>query len=595
MTATRDTLRAEVALFAAALRGLGIMPGDRVAGFVPNIPEAVIAMLGAASIGAVWSSCSPDFGVNGVLDRFGQIAPRVLVVADSYRYAGKQIDCLGRVGEIVRAIPSIERVVVVPFVRGPAASGGPAPADGATDLSAYGATHPSADGTDLLSADGTDLLSADGAIRHIADGDTVLGGIRGALWWDAFVARGNALEPRYTRLPFDHPLYIMYSSGTTGLPKCMVHGAGGTLLQHAKEHLLHVDVRPLERVFFFSTCGWMMWNWLVSALAAGATIVLYDGAPMPPGDPGALWRMAAEESLSVFGTSARFIALSEKEGVRPSRVANLAHLRAILSTGSPLAPESYDYVGCEVGAHVQLASISGGTDIISCFALGHPLLPVWRGELQCAGLGMAVDVFDEAGRSVRSVPGELVCTRPFPSMPVRFWNDPDGSQYRAAYFSRFPGVWRHGDWAERTGHDGFVILGRSDATLNPGGVRIGTAEIYRQVELLDAVVESVAIGQELAGAGSDDMRVVLFVRLRDGLTLDAELVARVRSVIRTGASPHHVPKVVLQVLDIPRTISGKISELAVRDVVHGRTVRNTDALANPEALALFRDRPELRL
>ena len=547
---SRDDLIVQVAAFASALRSIGIAPGDRVAGFIPNVPEAVIAMLGAASIGAVWSSCSPDFGAQGVLDRFGQIAPRVLVAGGGYCYAGKQIDCLPRVRDIVEAIPSIAHVVVVPP---------------ATSVAGDPATLPD------------------------------VGAIRGSLTWSAFLALASRTEPRYERLPFDHPLYIMYSSGTTGLPKCMVHGAGGTLLQLVKEHLLHVDLKPLDRVFYFTTCGWMMWNWLVNALATGATIVLYDGAPMPPGDPAALWRMAGAEALTVFGTSAKFIALSEKAGIRPAREADLTSLRTVLSTGSPLAPEGFDYVAREVGSRVQLSSISGGTDIISAFALGHPQLPVWRGELQCAGLGMAIDVFDDAGNSIDGRPGELVCTRPFPSMPVAFWNDADGAKYRAAYFSRFPEVWRHGDWAEHTSHGGFIIHGRSDATLNPGGVRIGTAEIYRQVELLDEVVESVAVGQQLSTSGGDDVRIVLFVRLRDDIALDGALAERIRARIREGASPHHVPKVVLQVSDIPRTISGKISELAVRDVVHGRTVPNADALANPESLALFRDRPELRL
>jgi len=397
----------------------------------------------------------------------------------------------------------------------------------------------------------------------------------------------------FVRLPFDHPLYIMYSSGTTGLPKCMVHGAGGTLLQHLKELVLHTDLRRGSRILYVTTCGWMMWNWLVSSLAVGATVVLYDGAPLGP-NPQILWDLAAAERLTVFGTSAKYLALAEKAGLAPARSHDLGALEAILSTGSPLAEHSYDYVKERVKRDVRLSSISGGTDLISCFALGNPVAPVWRGEIQTRGLGMAVDVYDEAGRPVRGEPGELVCTRPFPSMPVAFWNDPDGSKYRSAYFDVFPGVWRHGDWAELTEHDGVVIHGRSDATLNPGGVRIGTAEIYRQVEQLDEVVESLVVGQEVGAGALRDTRIVLFVRLREGLVLDDALRARIRARIREQASPHHVPRKIVQVADIPRTISGKITELAVRDVIHGRPVHNRDALANPAALELFRDLPELR-
>ncbi len=411
-----------------------------------------------------------------------------------------------------------------------------------------------------------------------------LGALPGAVRWDELLDahRGQA-QPAYAHLPFDHPLYIMYSSGTTGLPKCMVHGAGGTLLQHLKELALHTDLGPDDRVFYFTTCGWMMWNWVVSALALGATVVLFDGAPLAP--PPILWRLAAEERVTVFGTSAKYLALAEKEGLTPARTHDLSALRAILSTGSPLAASSYDYVYGSIKRDVHLASISGGTDIISCFALGNPVGPVWRGELQMRGLGMAVEVFDAAGQPVRGADGELVCTRPFPSMPVAFWDDPDGARYQAAYFDVFPGVWRHGDWARLTGHDGLVILGRSDATLNPGGVRIGTAEIYRQVEPLPEVVESLVVGQEWDG----DVRIVLFVRLREGAVLDDGLQDRIRRRIREHASPHHVPRKIVQVADIPRTISGKITELAVREVIHGRPVANVDALANPKALDLYRD------
>ena len=543
---TYRELQEAVASVAAALKAHGIVAGDRVAGFVPNIPEAIIAMLATASLGAIWSSCSPDFGVKGVLDRFGQIAPRVLFTADGYRYAGKEIDSLGRVREIVEQIPAIERVVVIPYLRS----------------------------------------------------DPQVTSIRSATMWAEWIggqrseARGQSRGAEYVRFAFDHPLYIMYSSGTTGLPKCMVHGAGGTLLQHMKEHQLHADLRRDDRLFYFSTCGWMMWNWLASGLATGATLILYDGAPLAP-NPAILWDMAQAERITVFGTSAKYIAAAEKAGLEPARTHDLTHLRTILSTGSPLAPPGFDYVYEKIKRDVCLSSISGGTDIISCFAGGNPTGPVWRGELQALSLGMAVDVFDENGRPVRGEPGELVCTKPFPSMPVAFWNDPDGAKYRAAYFDYFPGVWRHGDWAELTEHDGMIITGRSDATLNPGGVRIGTAEIYRQVEQLPEIVESLVIGQDIGDEKDRDIRIVLFVRLREGLTLDDALRERIRRLVRENASPHHVPKVIVQVTDIPRTISGKITEMAVRDVVHGRPVKNTDALANPQALALFRDLPEL--
>jgi acetoacetyl-CoA synthetase len=529
-------LQARVGALAAALRRLGIAPGDRVAGFLPNLPETIIAMLATASLGAIWSSCSPDFGANGVLDRFGQIRPRVLFCADGYRYAGKEIDSLPRVREVRKRIPDLEQVVVIPYVR----------------------ERPS------------------------------IGSIPSAMLWDQFVETGGTGETlQFPRFPFDHPLCIMYSSGTTGLPKCMVHGAGGTLLQHLKELVLHTDLHRDDRIFYFTTCGWMMWNWLVSSLAVGATVVLFDGAPLSP--PPILWDMAERERVTVFGTSAKYLALSEKESLEPARSHNLSALRAILSTGSPLAAHSYDYVYRSVKGDVHLASISGGTDIISCFALGNPIAPVWRGELQTRGLGMAVDVFDPQGRPIRNQEGELVCTRSFPSMPVSFWNDPDSVKYQSAYFGFYPNVWRHGDWARLTEHDGLVILGRSDATLNPGGVRIGTAEIYRQVEQLPEVVESLVVGQDWEG----DVRIVLFVRLRHGLTLDRGLVERIQRQVREHASPHHVPRKILQVSDIPRTISGKITELAVREVIHGRPVENLEALANPASLEQFRGRSEL--
>ena len=537
---TYATLYDEVSHVAAGLRSLGVGVGDRVAGFMPNIPETVIAMLAATSIGAVWSSCSPDFGVSGVLDRFGQIKPRVLFCTEAYRYAGRDIDCLDRVHEIITRIPGIEHLVVVPYL-------------GSADLE---------------------------------------WGERKSLSWAGLRSLGGSAELKFEHLPFNHPLYIMYSSGTTGLPKCMVHGAGGTLIQHLKELALHTDVKRDDRVFYFTTCGWMMWNWLVSCLSLGATIVLYDGAPLIRERP-ILWDMAEAERITIFGTSAKWLALAAKAGLRPRETHDLSALDAVLSTGSPLAAHSFDYVYEYLKPDIRLSSISGGTDIISCFAGGNPIGPVWRGELQGRALGMRVEIFDEDGHSILGKPGELVCTAPFPSMPVAFWNDPDGANYRAAYFEQYPNVWRHGDWAEITSHQGMIIYGRSDATLNPGGVRIGTAEIYRQVEQLPEVVESVVIGQNVSADGNADVRIVLFVRLADGVMLTDALKDKIRAQIRANASPHHVPRKIIQVTDIPRTISGKITELAVRDVVHGRPVKNVDALANPAALELFRDLPEL--
>jgi acetoacetyl-CoA synthetase len=535
-----NELHDEVARVAAALRERGVRPGDRVAGFLPNVPEAVIAMLATASIGGVWSSCSPDFGVQGVLDRFGQIEPKILFCTDGYVYNGKTIDLTERVSQVAGAIDSIEEIVVVPHRdRQPEVSGAP----------------------------------------------------RVSAWRDFEASAWGHAE--FEQLPFDHPLYILYSSGTTGLPKCMVHSAGGTLLQHYKEHMLHTDLKREDRVFYFTTLGWMMWNWLASALAVGSTIVLYDGAPFPQ-QADILWRMADEERLTVFGTSAKYLAMCEKSGLKPAASYRLQALRTILSTGSPLALHSFDYVYDEIKQDVHLASISGGTDIVSCFAGGNPIAPVFRGELQCRALGMAVEVWNERGEPVVGEQGELVCTKPFVSMPTRFWNDPDGSKYRAAYFEKYPGVWRHGDWCEITEHDGMIIYGRSDATLNPGGVRIGTAEIYRQVEQLPEILESVAIGREIGEGATGDVEVVLFVRLREGAQLDDSLRDRIRRQIRENTSPLHVPKEIIVVQDIPRTISGKISELAVRDVVHGRAVSNTEALANPDSLNLYRNLPELR-
>ena len=530
-----------VARFAAALREQGVVAGDRVAAYMPNMPETLVAMLAAASIGAIFTSASPDFGVQGVLDRFGQTEPKVLVACDGYYYAGKTVDVLQRLGEIVAQLPSLQRVVVVPYVHQ------------AHDLSAVPHAR-------MLS----DFVKP---FAHIDD-----------------------LE--FAQLPFDHPLYIMYSSGTTGVPKCIVHGAGGALLQHLKEHRLHGDVKPGDRVYYFTTCGWMMWNWLVSGLAAGATLLLYDGSPFAA-DKHIIFDYADAEGMTHFGTSAKFIDACAKFGMRPRETHKLDRLRVMMSTGSPLVPEAFDYVYREIKTDLQLSSISGGTDIISCFVLGSPVLPVWRGEIQSRGLGMAVDVWDEDAQPVRGEKGELVCTKPFPVMPIGFWGDADGSRYHAAYFDRFPNVWCHGDFCEITAHGGLIIYGRSDATLNPGGVRIGTAEIYRQVEKLPEVVESLVIGQDWPPQNPNDVRVVLFVKLAEGLVLDDELVRRIRQVIRDNTTPRHVPAKVLQVADIPRTKSGKIVELAVRNVVHGRPVKNQEALANPEALAYFSDRSEL--
>ncbi len=534
--ASHAELYRAVAQTAWALRDMGVGKGDRVAAYMPNVPATVVAMLAAASIGAIFSSASPDFGVQGVLDRFGQIAPKVLFACDGYFYNGKAIDCLGKVAEIAARMPSLERVVVVPY-----AGGG--------DMSAV------KNGLSLA-----DFLAPFAGEREI----------------------------RFERLPFDHPLYIMYSSGTTGVPKCIVHSAGGTLLQHLKEHRLHSDVKPGDRLFYFTTCGWMMWNWLVSGLASGATLLLYDGSPFV-GRGSILFDYAEAEGMTHFGTSAKFIDAIAKIDLAPVKTHNLDKLRAIFSTGSPLVPEAFNYVYDNIKRDVQLASISGGTDIISCFVLGNPIGPVWRGEIQCRGLGMAVEVLDEAGRPVRQAKGELVCLKPFPSMPVGFWNDPDGKKYRAAYFEKYPSIWCHGDFMEETSHGGYIIYGRSDATLNPGGVRIGTAEIYRQVEKLDEVLESLVIGQDW----EKDTRVVLFVKLREGLTLDDALARRIKDVIRQNTTPRHVPAKILQVGDIPRTKSNKIVELAVRNLVHGEPVKNVEALANPEALDWFRNRPEL--
>ncbi len=525
-----------VSVLAQALRDAGVGPGDRVAGYLPNLPEAVTGMLATSSLGAIWSSCSPDFGVRGVVDRFGQIEPKVLLSVDGYFYDGKRFDLTERLGPILEQIPSIRRLVIVPYA-----------GEGAPDL-------------------------GDPRVVSLAE----------------FVADYSPGTIEFERRPFNHPLYILYSSGTTGVPKCIVHGAGGTLIQHMKEHRLHTDLEPGERLFYFTTCGWMMWNWMVTGLASGATLLLYDGSPFYP-DGNVLFDLADELGMNVFGTSAKYIDAVKKAGLEPIRTHDLSTVRAILSTGSPLAPESFDFVYRSIKEDVCLSSIAGGTDLISCFVLGCPVLPVWRGEIQARGLGLAVEVFDESGRPVRGEKGELVCTKAFPSMPVGFWNDPGDEKYRAAYFETYPNIWHHGDYVELTEHDGIVIHGRSDAVLNPGGVRIGTAEIYRQVEQLEPILESLVIGQDW----DNDVRVVLFVRLRDGLELDDALRTTIKTHIRRHATPRHVPAKIIQVADIPRTKSGKIVELAVRNVVHGRPVKNKDALANPEALALYADLPEL--
>jgi len=517
-------LHALVSRMAQALRAAGVGKGDRVAGYLPNMPEAVAAMLATASIGAIWSSCSPDFGVQGVLDRFGQIGPRAFFCCDKYLYGGKEFELAEKNAAILAQLPGVSARFLVRY--------------------------------------------ADGAVEGL----------------ERFEPEPLAFE----RVEFNHPLYILYSSGTTGVPKCIVHGTGGTLLQHLKEHRLHSDVKAGDRLFYFTTLGWMMWNWLVSGLASEATLLLYDGSPFVARGR-IVFDFADAEGMTHLGTSAKYLDAIAKINLKPRATHKLGALRALLSTGSPLVAEGFDYVYAAIKGDLCLSSISGGTDIVSCFVLGNPMGPVWRGEIQARGLGLAVEVFDEQGRSLVGEKGELVCTQPFPSMPVGFWSDPDGSKYRAAYFERYPNVWRHGDWCEITPHGGMVIYGRSDAVLNPGGVRIGTAEIYRQVEQLDEVVESIVIGQDWEG----DVRVVLFVRLREGVGLDDKLAARIKQQIRANTTPRHVPDKILQVADIPRTKSGKIVELAVRDVVHGRAVRNLEALANPEALDLFKGRAEL--
>ncbi|MGC6412305.1 MAG: acetoacetate--CoA ligase [Candidatus Puniceispirillaceae bacterium] len=531
---TRAELADKAMRMAGWLKAQGVQKGDRVAAYIPNIAEAVITMLASSAIGAVYSSCSPDFGFGGVRDRFGQIEPKILVTVDGYRYNGKEIDRLEIIAQLTKAMPSIHKVLVKGYL-----------------------------------SDQPDLSSIPQA----------------ALLADAYQAEPiTAFEP----MGFNDPLYILYSSGTTGAPKCIVHGIGGTLLQHIKEGALHADIKPGDSVFYFTTCGWMMWNWLVSALTHQAKIVLYEGNPFAPG-PERLWQMAETEEVSLFGTSAKYIDAVRKSGYEPAKSCDLSALQTICSTGSPLTSDGFAFVYKAIKEDVHLASISGGTDIVSCFVLGTPVRSVYAGEIQARGLGMDVAVLNDEGQPVRGTQGELCCLSAFPAQPIGFWNDPDNSRYQDAYFNHFEGIWRHGDWATLTEHDGIIIHGRSDATLNPGGVRIGTAEIYRPVEAFDEVAEALVIGQTI----SDDVRVVLFIRLAVGAVLDEALIKAIKSAVRSKASPRHVPAKIIAVADIPRTRSGKITELAVRDVIHGRPVKNTEALANPEALDLYRDLPEL--
>jgi acetoacetyl-CoA synthetase len=544
---TYRELDEQVSRWQQAMRTMGVKKGDRVAAFMPNMPEAVIAMLAATSLGAVWTSCSPDFGVQGVVDRFGQVEPVLLIACDGYLYNGKAVPTLARIAECVEQLPSVQRVVVVPYLH-----------DIQTEAPAM------------------DVSSVPGAVSM---GD--------------FIGGYQPAAIQYVRVGFNDPLYIMYSSGTTGVPKCIVHGVGGTLLKHLEEHILQCDVKSGDKVFFFTTCGWMMWNWLVSGLAANATLILFDGSPFL-GRGNILFDYVAADDVTHFGAGAKFYESLAKIKVNPGKTHKLCQLRSVMSTGSPLSPEGFQYIYDNIKSDVCLSSISGGTDIIGCFVGGVPVLPVYRGEIQTRMLGMAVDAWDDEGQPIRGEKGELVCTKPFPSMPIGFWHDHDGRKYRAAYFEHFPNVWTHGDYVEITERGGMVIYGRSDAVLNPGGVRIGTAEIYRQVEKLDEVLESVVIGQDWPPEKPGDVRVVLFVRLVDGYQLNADLEKRIKEVIRVNTTTRHVPAKILAVPDIPRTKSGKIVELAVRNVVHGTAVKNRDALANPDALQHFAMREELK-
>jgi acetoacetyl-CoA synthetase len=527
----------QTARVAHTLTSLGVSPGDRVVGFMPNMPETVVAMLAATSLGATWSSCSPDFGFQGVMDRFGQIRPKVLFTANGYYYNGKTFDSLGSVAQVKAEIKSLERVIVVPFT----------------------------------------------------EDDPDLSQVPGAMPWAKALGDGETPEISFAQLPFDHPLYILYSSGTTGVPKCMVHGAGNVLMQHLKELGLQTDLKRQDRIFYFTTCGWMMWNWLISSLALGATALLFDGSPFYP-DPGVLWKYAQDEGMTILGTSARYLAAIENEGLKPGQDYDLKSLKAVLSTGSPLSIESFRYVYRDIKEDVCLSSISGGSDLVGCFAGGNPIGPVYAGQLQARNLGMAIEAWDANGKPVVGEKGELVCTKSWPSMPIMFWNDPDGSKYHSAYFGVYPNIWYHGDFCEVTTEGGVVMFGRSDATLNPGGVRIGTAEIYRQVEKLPEIADSLVVGQDW----DNDVRILLFVKLNPGVTFNDDLIKKIKTTIRTNCTPRHVPAKILEIADIPYTISGKKVELAVRNVIHGREVKNKDALANPQALDLYQDLPDLK-